>query len=71
MVSRTADLGVLLEWAVAGEDVAGDLERGLNDLESEIDTAETKKMLSGEHDRASAIVTIHPCLLYTSPSPRD
>jgi len=51
---------VLLEWAGAGEDVAGDLERGLHDLESEIDGAETKKMLSGDHDTASAIVTIHP-----------
>jgi peptide chain release factor 2 len=51
---------VLLEWADGGEDVAVDLERGLAELEGEIDAAETKKMLSGEHDRANAIVTIHP-----------
>ncbi len=57
---RSADLGVLLEWATGGEDVAVDLERGLAELEAEIDAAETKKMLSGEHDRANAIVTIHP-----------
>ncbi len=40
--------------------MAADLERGLTELEGEIDAAETKKMLSGEHDRANAIVTIHP-----------
>ena len=51
---------MLLEWAAGGEDVAADLERGLNELEHEIDTAETKKMLSGEHDNSAAIVTIHP-----------
>ena len=57
---RSDDLGVLIEFADAGEDVASDLERDLNAYESEIDTAETKKMLGGEHDRANAIVTIHP-----------
>ncbi len=51
---------MLLEWAEGGEDVTADLERGLTELEAEIDAAETKKMLSGEHDRANAIVTIHP-----------
>ena len=51
---------MLLDWAAGGEDVAADLARGLNDLESEVDAAETKKMLSGEHDNSSAIVTIHP-----------
>ncbi len=60
LTRRIADLGVLLEWADGGEDVAADLERGLTELEAEIDAAETKKMLSGEHDRANAIVTIHP-----------
>jgi peptide chain release factor 2 len=54
------DLGVLLEWAEQGEDVVGDLERSLNTLESEVDSAEVKKMLGGEHDPANAIVTIHP-----------
>jgi peptide chain release factor 2 len=54
------DLGVLVEFAEAGEDVAADLERDLAVYEAEIDKAETKKMLGGEHDRANAIVTIHP-----------
>jgi peptide chain release factor 2 len=57
---RADDLGVLIEWANAGEDVAGDLQRGLDELQSEIDAAETRKMLGGEHDRANAIVAIHP-----------
>ncbi len=57
---RADDLGVLVEWANAGEDVRDDLERGLNELQREVEAAETKKMLGGEHDRANAIVTIHP-----------
>ena len=57
---RVADLGVLLEWAGAGEDVFTDLQRSLDDLEAEVEAAEVKKMLGGEHDRANAIVTIHP-----------
>ena len=54
------DIGVLLEWAQGGEDVAADLAKGLDALEAQIDAAETKKMLSGEHDAANAIVSIHP-----------
>jgi peptide chain release factor 2 len=57
---RGDDLGVLVEFAEAGEDVAADLERDLAAFEQEIEAAETKKMLGGEHDRANAIVTIHP-----------
>ena len=57
---RGDDLGVLIEFAEAGEDVASDLERDLAAYESEIETAETRNMLGGEHDRANAIVTIHP-----------
>ena len=57
---RADDLGVLIEWANAGEDVSSDLVRGLDELQQEVDAAETKKMLGGEHDRANAIVTIHP-----------
>ncbi len=51
---------MLIEWANAGEDVSADLERGLDELQQEVEAAETKKMLGGEHDRANAIVTIHP-----------
>jgi len=57
---RADDLGVLLEWANAGEDVTADFARGLDELQQEVETAETKKMLGGEYDRSNAIVTIHP-----------
>jgi peptide chain release factor 2 len=53
-------LNVLLEWAEGGEDVVADLQRSLEVLEAEVEAAEIKKMLGGEHDRADAIVTIHP-----------
>ena len=51
---------MLVEWAEAGEPVADDLGRGLDELAQEVDAGETKKMLGGEHDRKNAIVTIHP-----------
>jgi peptide chain release factor 2 len=54
------DLEVLLEWARQGEDVLTDLDGALGRLQEEVDKAETKRMLSGEHDRKNAIVTIHP-----------
>jgi peptide chain release factor 2 len=57
---RTDDLGVLVEWAEGGEDVTADLLSGLDALEAAVDDAETRRMLGGEHDRANAIVTIHP-----------
>ncbi|MEZ5290516.1 MAG: peptide chain release factor 2 [Vicinamibacterales bacterium] len=60
LTRRVDDLGVLLEWAGGGEDVGADLARGLDELEDQVEAAETKKMLSGEHDGAAAIVTIHP-----------
>jgi len=57
---RTDDIGVLVEWAGAGEDVAADLEKALDGLEAEVEAGEIKKMLGGEHDAANAIVSIHP-----------
>jgi peptide chain release factor 2 len=57
---RTDDINVMVEWAAAGEEVTADLARALDELQQEVDAAETKKMLAGEHDRANAIVTIHP-----------
>jgi peptide chain release factor 2 len=57
---RLEDLNVLAEWAEAGEPVADDLGRALDDLSAEVDAGETKKMLGGEHDRKNAIITIHP-----------
>ncbi len=57
---RVDDLAVLVEWAEAGEPVADDLGRALDELTTEVEAAETKKMLGGEHDRKNAIITIHP-----------
>ena len=57
---RIDDLAVLLEWANAGEEVEADFARGLDELQQEVETAETRKMLGGEYDGANAIVTIHP-----------
>ncbi len=57
---REEDLSVLVEWANEGEDVLADLSAGLDSLTGEVEAAETKKMLGGEHDRKNAIVTIHP-----------
>ena len=57
---RADDLSVLFEWASGGEDVSADLVRSLDELQDQVEAAETKKMLSGDHDRANAFVTIHP-----------
>jgi peptide chain release factor 2 len=57
---RGDDLGVLVEWAETGESVEGDLLKGLDEFEQDVEAAEIRKMLSGEHDRRNAIVTIHP-----------
>src|SRR5688572_22561007 len=57
---RVEDLAVLAEWAAAGEPVADDLAHSLDELETQVDAGETKKMLGGEHDRKNAIITIHP-----------
>jgi len=51
---------VLVEWAESGEDVVADLTKSLDELSTEVDAGETKKMLGGEHDRKNAIITIHP-----------
>ena len=60
LVGKLDDLGVLLEWAEQGEDVGADLQRSIDALQKEVEAAEIKKMLGGEHDLANAIVTIHP-----------
>jgi peptide chain release factor 2 len=57
---RLEDLAVLVEWSEAGEPVLDDLARGLDELATQVDAGETKKMLGGEHDRKNAIVAIHP-----------
>jgi peptide chain release factor 2 len=53
------DARVLVEWREAGEDVEKDLRAGLDALGATIEGAEFQKMLGGEHDRASAILSIN------------
>ncbi|HXH05512.1 MAG TPA: peptide chain release factor 2 [Vicinamibacterales bacterium] len=60
LARRVDDLAVLFEWAQQGEAVEADLTRALAELQQEVESAETRKMLGGEHDRKNAIVTIHP-----------
>jgi peptide chain release factor 2 len=60
LVRKLEDLTVILEWAEQGEDVSGDLLRALDVLDAEVEAAEVKKMLGNPHDRANAIVTVHP-----------
>ena len=57
---RREDLAVLVEWATQGEAVDDDLKSSLDELQAEVESAEVKKMLGGEHDRLNAILTIHP-----------
>jgi peptide chain release factor 2 len=57
---RVDDLGVLFEWAAAGEPVENDLLKGVDEFQRDVELAETRKMLGGVHDRRNAIVTIHP-----------
>jgi peptide chain release factor 2 len=57
---REDDLAVLVEWAGQGEDVERELAEGIEALVRDVDAAETKKILGGEHDQKNAIVTIHP-----------
>ena len=51
---------MLVDWAGQGEDVAADLTKALDALSEQVEGAEVKQMLSGEHDNANAIVSIHP-----------
>jgi peptide chain release factor 2 len=57
---KSDDLAVLAEWAEAGEPIDSDFANALEALDQEVQAAEIKKMLGGEHDRKNAIVTIHP-----------
>ena len=60
LTQKINDLAVLVEWAGQGEAVGDDLQASLDAFATEVDTAEIKKTLGGEHDDKNAIVTIHP-----------
>lgn len=54
------DLHAFVELATEGEDVLPDLTKEVERLEEETQQTEIQMLLSGEHDRSNAIVTIHP-----------
>jgi peptide chain release factor 2 len=60
LAGKIDDIGVLIDWAGQGEDVANDLAASLDALSRQVESAEVKQMLSGPHDNANAIVSIHP-----------
>ncbi len=49
-----------MELAAEGEDVLADLSSEIERLEKDAQQTEIRMLLSGEHDRSNAIVTIHP-----------
>jgi peptide chain release factor 2 len=59
MRGQEDDAKVLVDWLLAGEDVAKDLPPALDAMEKTVEAAEFQKMLGGEHDRANAILTIN------------
>ena len=59
MARGQSDVEVLLELAKAGEDVGAELDSHLSKLQEEVSRIETRTLLSGENDRANAILTIH------------
>ncbi|MFH1572572.1 MAG: peptide chain release factor 2 [Acidobacteriota bacterium] len=54
------DLGALIELALEGEEVIGELQREVERVDQEVQHVEIRMLLSGEHDESNAIVTIHP-----------
>jgi peptide chain release factor 2 len=57
---REEETRTLVEWARDGENVSEDLALHLDKWQEEVEQAEIQKLLSGENDAASAIVSIHP-----------
>jgi peptide chain release factor 2 len=58
--SKSEELDVLLELQKEGENVDGDIDALVGQLEQEINSVELTMKLSGEHDLRDAIVSIHP-----------
>ena len=58
--SKFEELDVLLDLLEEGENVEGDIESLVAQLEKEVNSIELTMKLSGEHDLRDAIVSIHP-----------
>lgn len=57
---KLSDLETLIELAQEGEDVAGEIEEELTEMQGQLDRAETDTLLSGPNDVNNAFVSIHP-----------
>ena len=55
-----SDIDTLFELGREGEDVSAEVEKELGKLRELVDRLENAMLLSGEHDRSGAIMTIHP-----------
>ena len=60
LARRASDLEAFFELAEEGEDVVGDIDREMKDLDARVDQLETTALLSGENDHRNAILVIHP-----------
>jgi len=60
LARKLADVEAYLELAREGENVSAELRSELDAFSAEVQRLETESLLSGEHDRMNAIVTIHP-----------
>jgi len=58
--SAVDDCETLVELMDEGEDVSAQLEEEIVALRGTLDRDETEMLLRGEHDRAGAILTVHP-----------
>ena len=57
---RSEDITAYFDLAREGENISADLRRELDQLRDIVEKLETETLLSGESDRLSAIMTIHP-----------
>ena len=64
MEKRLEDINILLqlleEESEDGEELLKDIQRDIRTLRVEIEDMELRSLLSGEHDRSNAIMSIHP-----------
>lgn len=60
--TELSDLEVLIELGIEGNDdsVVPEVKIGVKQLSKGVDKLETENLLSGNHDRSNAIITIHP-----------
>jgi peptide chain release factor 2 len=56
----TSDLDTLFELMREGEDVGGEVEREMKGFSQRLEKLQTGMLLSGDNDKTSAILTIHP-----------